>query len=240
MAAWIQKKTLTLIDLPDLILVNILQYIKFADLILVVNRTCKRLNTIVKENSRLWRHLYFEHPITLNKEQLDYVLRHSNGFSEFSIPHATFSCLVPDIDSALVHRFFNAKKLYWLDLTECKLSTLCFLEYLPNLEILNVSECLNLVDDDFHAITYCKKLDHLYVSFSAITPSTVVSITNELRLTVLDVSGIKFSLEQCRQLFESSYETLLFVNISLNDSESAQGFERLLRYYIDCNIVRKY
>lgn len=184
--------------------------------------------------------MHFGHPIKLNKEQLHYVLSHSNEFFELSIPHTTFACSVPDIDSALIFGLCNAKNLYWLDLTECKLSTLCLLEYLPNLEILNVSDCPNLIDDDFHAIRYCKKLDHLYVSFSRITPSTVVSINTELRLTVLDVSGIKFSLEQCRQLFEASYETLLFVNISLEDSESAQGFERLLRYYVDCNIVRKY
>lgn len=115
-----------------------------------------------------------------------------------------------------VNELCNAKRLYWLDLTECRLSTLCFLPSLTNIEILNLSECRNLVSEDFEVISSLQKLDHLYLSFTNISPETTVRICEPLTLTVLDTSGIPLNIQHCARILKPD---LLFFHLTLESQE---------------------
>lgn len=228
----------SLTSLPDLVLLKILSLIRIQDLLQSVSRTCKKLHDIIENYSRLWRHFSPDHCDLVTKEQLMRILNHSVGFYEFVIPYCSYVCCPPDVDFLFTTGLCNAKLLYWLDITGCEVSTLCFLNFLPNIEILNLSECKNLVDVDFQAIRSCKKLSQCYVSFTKIKPETIVSLCDDVRLSVLDTSGIPIKLTHCRRIL-SPY--LLFFYVTLAEGEDEQMFQGLVRRYRDTciHLVRR-
>ena len=126
--------------------------------------------------------------------QLQRILRHLVALTEFVIPYGTFTCFAPDIDFLFITELTNAKSLTRIDITDCPMSPLCFLKFLANIEILNVSDCRNLVDADFSVVKTCKNLSQLYVAFTKITPDTILSICSCLTLIVVDASGIPLQL----------------------------------------------
>lgn len=177
---------------------------------------------LIKGCSRLFTAILFygdifsiEHPLELQKKDLQVILRHSVAFHEFLIPRATLRCSTPEVDFLFTTGLCNAKSLYWLDLTCCSVSTLGFLQCIPNIKILNLSECANLVDADVEVISTLHTLDHLYLSFTNITPNAIVRICAYLRLSVLDTSGIPFKLWHCAQVLKPD---LAFVYLSLERS----------------------
>lgn len=226
-----------LLSLPDLTLVKILQYIDLSELLISVTKTCKRLNEIINCNYVLWRHISFEFEVIIPKDTLERIINHSIGFWTFLIPFAELKLEVPEIDWLFVNGFCRAKELYWLDLTNCKISTLCFLKCLPNIQILNVSGCNNLVNDDFLAIQNCTNIDQLYVSFTEIKPSTIVVLTSKLCFTVLESCAIPLGINDIQSIFSASYTTLLYVQLTLADTIDEKLFrQNFCQRYIDCSI----
>lgn len=206
-------------------IVRILKDIDLQHLLLNVGQTCKRLNEIIQNNSVLWKFVEFDCPINGNEDTLCYIFRHSFKFLKFQIPCANLVCDVPHIDLHFINGFSRCQSLQWLDVSECRLSTLCFLKYTPNLEILNVSSCMNLKDDDFAALKHCTKLEKLYLSFTEVTAETIVKLCEQIQLTVLDICGIRFSLENCHSLLALQYSSLLHCHLSLQNTVSTQEFQ---------------
>lgn len=226
-----EKSYLT--SLPDLVLVKILSYISIADLLQTVARTCRHLNAIIECNSRLWSSFAPDHFSLVTKEQLHRILRHSVALTEFVVPYGSYACLAPDIDFLFITELTNAKSLTWLDITDCPVSTLCFLKFLPNVEILNVSDCKNLVNADFHVIKSCNNLSQLYLSFTKITPKKIVSICESLTLIVLDISGIPIHLGQCERLL---HPDLLYFQFTPDNQENEPLFQGLFRRFRDTSV----
>lgn len=140
-------------------------------------RLCKRMHDIIEQYSFLWRHFSPDNISSVMTEELLRILRHSFNFLEFVVMYRTFDCSPPKIDFIFTTELCNAKFLYWLDITDCELSTLCFLQYnvlTKYIEILNLSDCKNLVDVDFQTLKFCKKLIQQYISFTKIRPDTLV------------------------------------------------------------------
>lgn len=162
-------------------------------------------------------------------ETLKRILKHSLGFQTFLIPNAELSYAVYEIDFLLTTNLPNSKFLYWLDISCSNVSTLCFLSLMPSLEILNVSECRNLDDCDFHVLEKCENLDQLYLSYTNVNPETVV----KLQLTVLDLSGVMMKVSQCDKLLNPD---MLFFQVSFATEESKSNIETLQEKWIDCSI----
>lgn len=233
-----KNSMVTLIDLPDLVLVKIFSHLDIQELLKTVSVTHTRFNEIVKKTSCLWKHFSFDHPLELTLTNFRNILDHSSAFLEFLIPGVTLHLGSSEIDFELVTKLSNAKNLYWLDLTGCRLSTLCFLPMLCNLEILNVSECTNLVNEDFEIISKLANLDHLYVSFTNIRPDTIAFVCESLTLSVLDISGIKLNIEQCVRILQPD---LAYLHLSVESQEDEiwlKGF--VSRHYesLSVNIYR--
>ena len=225
----------SLTDLPDLILIHILQHLSTEELLLKVNRTCKRLNEIINSSSRLWRYVAFSHQIIANGKQLNNVFKHSSGFWTFLIPCAILVCTTPTIDLVFVNGFSRAHSLYWLNITDCELSTLCFLKFLPNLEILNLSGCKRFVDEDFVALKDCKKINQLYLSFTAAKSNTVLSLCCQLELNVLDICDIALTLTECDRIMNLRYNTLTFLHLTLAPGlEEAVFRQNIETHYPNC------
>ena len=222
-----EKSYLT--SLPDLVLVKIFSYFTISELLQTVARTCKHLNSIVECNSTLWSRFAPDWFSLVTKEQLHRILRHSVALTEFAIPYGSYMCLAPDIDFLFITELSNAKSLTWLDITDCPVSTLCFLKFLPNIEILNVSDCKNLVDADFHVLKFCGKLCQLYVSFTKVTPDTLLSVCDSLTLIVLDVSGIPLNFRQCERLLHPGLVYFQFTPDNQDDEPLFQGLFRRFR-----------
>ena len=193
--------------------------------------TCKTFNSVINENSRLWNNIGFEFHIELNEEQLERILIHARGFRTLLLPLAITSCDISRIDYCLVKYLPLAKSLYWLDLSNAHLSTLSFLEHLPSLELLNITNCPHLVDPDFHVIKKCKKLDQLYISFNNVSSNTVVAIANETDLTVLDTSGIELSIKHCKNILSTSYSTLLWFHVSVYSRSFKLELDKLKKIF---------
>jgi hypothetical protein len=203
-------------ELPDIVLVEIFRSLDLLELVKNIALTNKRFHHIVHQNSSLWRHISADHQLELSLTDLRRILKHSVAFLEFLIPCATLHFSSADIDFIFVNELCNARCLYWLDLTECRLSTLCFLPFLTNIEILNLSECKNLVSEDFEVISSLKKLDQLYLSYTNITPEAIVSICEPLVLTVLDVAGIPLNIQYIVRILKPE---LLFFHLTLESQE---------------------
>jgi len=138
-------------------------------------------------------------------------------------------CRVCDIDYNFIKYFDKAKSLFWMTLVDAPISTLGFLVNVPNLQILNLTGCKNLVDADFLAVASCKNLDQLYLSFTKVSPETLINITTGKRLTALDVSGVKLKLQHCHDILRYSWETLLFFHLSLEEDIAQNQFELHIR-----------
>ena len=193
-----------LTSLPDLVLVKILRYFTIQDLLQTIAKTCKRLNSIVESNSKLWSRFEPDWFSSVRIEQLHRILRRSVALTEFVIPYGTFTCSVPEIDFLFITELTNAKSLTWMDIP---MSTLSFLNFLQNIEILNVSDCRNLFDADFSVVKTCKNLSQMYADFTIITPDTILSICDCLTLIVVDVAGIPLQLGHCERIFHPSFCT---------------------------------
>ncbi|MES9881021.1 MAG: F-box protein [Sedimenticola sp.] len=218
-----------LLKLPSHLTILILKYLTLQELLTSVSRTCKLLYSIVQENSILWTNFEFDFPLKLSETHLKRITRHSRTFRCFAIPGAQFLCDVPSIDLVLTRGVCTATSLRFLDLTDVPISTLCFLKEVPTLEILNVSYCRNLSDTDFNAIRYCRKLTHLYVSFTSIRPVTLVSISTNLHtIKVLDACGIHMHTLDCESILQHTFRSLLYFHISLSTSESVSIFRQRL------------
>lgn len=223
-------------DLPDFVIVKILNFIDLTDLIITANRVCKRFYYLIKNSSILWREIDFHHPVSIsNKDQLHYLLNHARKFQTFLLGFHSLDIELADIDFAFVEKISKAVSLHWLDISGCKISTLCYLKNLTNLKIVNLSECKNLVDDDFQVLKHCIKLDQLHVSFTNITANTVIEISSRvLKLSVLDVCGIELSIQNCEQILQNNYHTLLaFMG---NEIDDLSVCERLQKVFIDISI----
>lgn len=208
---------MNLVDLPELVLVAIFKEIDVQDLILNVAVTNKKFYDIVQNNSVLWRHFSIDHEIELSLKDLQNILKHSVAFTEFLIPCATLHFDSCNIDFLLVTELCKAKRLCWLDLTGCRLSTLCFIPFLQKIEILNLSECSNLVSEDFEVISSLVKLDQLYISFTNISPETVARICEGLTLTLLDTAGIPLDVNQCARIIKPDLLYFHYTPDSLED-----------------------
>ena len=93
-----------------------------------------------------------ENQLETSVKDLQKILKHSVAFLELLIPCAQLRFHSANIDCLFLKDLCNDRRLYWLDLTECTLSTLCSIPCLPNIEILNLSECRSLVDEVFGVI----------------------------------------------------------------------------------------
>ena len=226
-----------LLAFPDEIIVEILSQLSLTELLQNVNRTCKRLHSIIEENSYLWRNVETDNCVEISSNHLRRILKHSSRIESFLLPFADILCETYELDYLFVTRLCYSKHLYWLDLSKSHLSTLCFLQHTPALTLLNLSECFNLVDSDFNVISTCKNLDQLYLGFTNISSSTVVNICSQLQLMVLDLSGIYINSHECNSVI-NEWMFILFVTFS----EEVQVHEvvELQRNHLDCciNVIR--
>jgi len=117
-----------LCDLPVLVLIHILKFVSLQELLLNI----------------------IDFPLDLHREHLEHVLHHSIGIHIFNIPYSTLPS--HELDFLFTTQLSSAN-LYSLDITGCRLSTLCFLKSFKHLKNFNISECPNLVDEDLEVIT---------------------------------------------------------------------------------------
>ena len=66
------------------------------------------------------------------------------------MPHIKYMC------QKLISILCNLTNLE--DITACQLSSLGFLSKLPNLELITLAECPNLLEEDFDALRNCTQL----------------------------------------------------------------------------------
>ena len=211
-------------ELPEEILVIILQNLSLPALLQSVNRVCKRFNTIIKRNSSLWRYLEFDHQIELDHKALSGLLTREKlqQYRRFCIPEAIFGVTSPEID-LLLFNLHQAKCLLWLDLTGSSISSLGFLINLENLQVLVLDSCPNIYDSDFTAVKHCRNLTHLCIGFTNARPQTIASVLPQ-QIETLDCSGISFSDEEVYQLL--SVHHLQFFTCSLVNEDRLNLAER--------------
>ena len=228
-----------LVSLPAEVLVYIFRFLGIEELLTRVNRTCTVFNELIKKSSILWERFEFEdltEPLNIKKDDLSFILKHSAAFRTFILPPSSVFCKSYEIDY-LFSTLLHSKSLYWLTLTDLPISTLCFITYTPNIEVLNLTGCTNLVDNDFLILQNATKLDQIYLSFTSVQPTTVCKIVKGKNLTVIDVCGVQFTISQCREVLQHCRDTLLYFHLTLDDSVSESDFNReIIDLNFDTNI----
>lgn len=220
-----------LLSLPEEVLVIILSYVSIGELLQSVNRTCKTLRNIIENQHILWRNIIFEHQVTIDNNVLDRLVKHSKQFVIFVIPYSAYKCNATDLDYTLTREFRRSTSLYWMSLADMPLSTLSFLKSTPNLEILNLSGCRNLVNADFLVLKSISSLQQLYVSFTAVTAATLVEIVKGKSIIVLDACGVSFTVATCKSVLESLQNNIISLSISLDSVISESEFRHELRFH---------
>lgn len=135
----------------------------------------KKLYILISETSWLWKKFEFSFQLELQKDNLIDILNHSVGIKKFHIPNSIIHASSDVLDFQFTTKLRQAGLLS-LDLTGCRLSSLCFISCFSNLKELNQSECVNLVDEDLEAVRSLSLLESLYLSFNNFEPSTVVRV----------------------------------------------------------------
>ena len=122
-----------------------------------------------------------------------------------------------------------------LNLSGCILSSLCFIQHLPKLEIKNLSHCENLQDCDFTVISNCSSLECLYLSFNKVKATTLNYIVlNTPALQTLDICGIYLTTAEISNILDKCYHSLLLLHMSLHEAEDEELFDRFIHLnYID-------
>lgn len=233
------RKT-NLLCLPDCILLMILEYIELKELLQVVNRICRRLNDLIVQCSSLWRIFDFQNLASINGEKLKGILKYSQGFERFLIGFWRIDCKIEKLNEIFQQGFYGSPNLYWMDLSNCQLSSLSFLPFVPNLQILCLAHCTNLVDKELKFLSQCKYLDQIDLSFTFITGREVIQhiVTNHnINLTPLDMRGTQVSVENCSSILKRFSETLLFFSINRPQFDTEkQHLEEIAANYSDCFI----
>lgn len=115
-----------------------------------------------------------------------------------------------------------------------------FLPFVPNLQILCLAHCTNLVDKELKFLSQCKYLDQIDLSFTFITGRGVIQhiVTNHnINLTSLDMRGTQVSVENCSSILKRFSETLLFFSINRPQFDTEkQHLEEIAANYSDCFI----
>ena len=99
-------------------------------------------------------YIYSESQLNFTKYSLASLFEHSSCIRNLEIPYATYQIYVPEI-------YFNFMQLASTTLTNLELQLvhcLGFLNKLPNLELLTLAECPNLLEEDFDALRNCTQL----------------------------------------------------------------------------------
>ena len=141
-----------LCDLPVLVLIHILKFVSLHELLLNISKISKPFHSLINETSSFWNNFEFDFPLELHMEYLEHVLHHSIGIHIFNIPYSTLHVSSHKLDFLFTTQLSRAN-LYSLDITGCRLSTLCFLKSFKHLKNLNISESPNLGFGSYHRIT---------------------------------------------------------------------------------------
>lgn len=89
----------------------------------------------------------------------------------------------------------QAKYLWYLDISGCKVSTLCFLNELNSFEVLILEQCGNLIDADFLAIENCRTVEQLYLGFTQTTADTIIKLSRP-KLSCIEAVGTRTTVGQ--------------------------------------------
>ena len=165
-------------DLPDVPLIRIFFFLDLENLLLIINRVCTRFYNLHEKTPVLWKICEFYEHLIIKEEDFPYIFQHAIKFNFFNIIYCTYTGHHYSFDYYCVTKLSNSNQLTWLNLTGTPISTTCFLQLLPNLEILDLSQCPNLNDNDFHAASVCHKLKTLHLSFSYLDPKTVQTLSH--------------------------------------------------------------
>ena len=163
------------------------------------------------------------------------MLKHFPSFMTFLVGEQP-NCDAATLNYMFVTRLSLATRLQWLDISYCNVSTLCFLKYLPNLELLNLSSCTLLVDQDFTVLSKCLTLDHLYLSFTNVAARTIVELSKNWKLLMLDTVGIQMYIQECHEVLATNSQSLLYFHLSVNEDVTNQQFhQEIVKKYVDCS-----
>ena len=204
-------------SLPDEVLLNILKYLSVKELCRCAS-VCVRLNELIHGYHCLWSDIYSESQLSFTKYSLASLFKHSSCIRNLEIPYATYQIYVPEIDFSFIQ--LVSTTLTNLDITACPLSSLGFLNKLPNLELLTLAECPNLLEEDFDALHNCTQLVYLSVGFTRITSQKLITVISP-KLISLDAPGIKFLISELQTLAEKTNITYIHHSLVENINESA-------------------
>ena len=150
-------------NLPEEVIVNILQYIPVIELLLSVRKVSQRLWDIIENNGSLFIHIIFDDSYIIDEDILMAITKHARYIKTFQMAYQTFtmdSCRFNTMLSSLEY----AKSLTTLDISECPVSDISFVQSLTSLRCLNVS-CTEISNGQLKYISL-PKLTDLYLSFN--------------------------------------------------------------------------
>jgi serine/threonine protein kinase len=108
---------------------------------------------------------------------------------------------IHDIDAAL-KKLAKSPNITYLKLDDCQLtnSDMQVIGTMPNLEDLIISDNTELTDDCLRSISRLKKLKHLEIDDTSISPACIVTLTKLTLLRKLTVNGNKWNTEERTKL----------------------------------------
>ncbi|CAH1782354.1 unnamed protein product [Owenia fusiformis] len=181
--------------LPNELLKKIFEFLQPTDF-LALSKVSDRFKEVTKIID--WSIINISNT-SLDEDDLKLIKEKCRDSDEFSILGTNTSFdreVVFDFDFYIFDTLTNGENITWLSLDFCPVSTLIVLRHLPNIEILSLLHCNNLVPDDITAIRHCNRIEQLYISHTGITAISLLDVLCRERfenLFCIDCQGIEFT-----------------------------------------------
>lgn len=106
-----------LLVLPDEIIVHILEYLPFGELLVNVSKVCIRLWTILGQNPKLYSYVTFEDCFETDEQTLILLTYKPQSLRLLELGHQFYTSI--EIFDKIINSLVNSCQLRVLDLTDC-------------------------------------------------------------------------------------------------------------------------
>lgn len=226
-------------DLPDDVLLMILQYLPVEDILLNISNVNHRLCTLIKKNGNLYRNVDFQDCVELDESTLSIIINNQQKLNILNLSSQLF-----DIDELefnwMISKLKKAEQLQELLLAD---TSLVYLDFLAQAEFKNLTTLdlsgTKINNFQIKNLMFLTSLKNLYLSFTNVSPSAVVQIAQFLvNLEILDACNICFSFKHVKVLacFCKSLKSLHISMKTKQDETKSFEILRTLRPEINLSI----
>ncbi|CAG2187076.1 unnamed protein product [Mytilus edulis] len=225
-------------DLTEELIKGVLKFISVTELLMTVSKVNKKLHDIIERNCGVFVEVSFnEDCFVIDKQTLKLSTMSVEKLHTFEVGSQIFDMTKLEFNQ-IISRLAGGYHLKRLNLCESPLFDFSFLQNLVTLTSLDISNT-QIIDDELKYLKNLSNLTELYLSFTALSVNSIVSILGYMPLKNLDACQVKFSFVKFRECFVKC-PTLQYIHtsfISKEDESNAKSFIYMIQNFKDVKLA---